>query len=156
MSDIVIDTKEVDRVAANLGKNRDAIVRIIGFDIESAAKQLAPYDTTALRNSHYTETSEGNTFDVASSNALSKNPKVTTIQHPKPEKGFVNVGPSVDYAESVEFGHGFGVSYGAGGGVDFAKGFVRAQPYLTPAAESVSQKFNSGERWKGLTGHESN
>jgi hypothetical protein len=154
MNDIVIDTKEVDRVSANLGKNRDAIVRIIGFDIESAAKQLAPVDTSAMRNSIYTETTEGNTFNVAESKAKGANSEVTTIQHPKPEVGFVNVGPSVNYAESVELGHGFGVSYGSGGGVDFAKGFVRAQPFLTPAAESVLQKFNSGERWKGLTGHE--
>ena len=138
MNDIVIDTKEVDRVAASLGKNRDAIIRIIGFDIESAAKQLAPYDTTALRNSHYTETAEGNTFNVADSNAKGANSKVTTIQHPKPDEGFVNVGPSVNYAEFVEFG----------------TSRQAAQPYLVPAAESVSQKFNSGERWKGLTGHE--
>ena len=140
MNDVVIDTKEVDRVMKALGMSRDAIVRTIGFDIESAAKQLAPVDTSALRNSHYTETPDGNTFDVSSSNALSKNPKVTTIQHPKPEKGFVNVGPSVNYAEFVEFG----------------TSKQSAQPYLVPAAESVSQKFNSGERWKGLTGHESN
>jgi HK97 gp10 family phage protein len=140
MNDIIIDTKEVDRVAAALGKNRDAIVRIIGFDIESESKQNAPVDTSALRNSHYTETPEGNTFDVAESHAKGANPKVTTIQHPKPDEGFVNVGPSVDYAEFVEFG----------------TSRQGAQPYLTPAAESVSQKFNSGERWKGLTGHESN
>ncbi|MFA5154420.1 MAG: hypothetical protein WC554_17885, partial [Clostridia bacterium] len=68
------------------------------------------------------------------------NPKVNTIQHPKPEKGFINVGPCVDYAMPVEFG----------------TSKMAAQPYLVPAAESVSQKFNSGERWKGLTGHESN
>jgi HK97 gp10 family phage protein len=138
MNDIVIDTKEVDRVAANLGKNRDAIIRIIGFDIESASKQLAPVDTSALRNSVYVETSEGNTFDVAESSAKGANQNVTTIQHPKPDEGFVNVGPSVNYAEFVEFG----------------TSRQAAQPYLVPAAESVSQKFNSGERWKGLTGHE--
>jgi HK97 gp10 family phage protein len=138
MNDIVIDTKEVDRVVANLGKNRDAIIRIIGFDIESAAKQLAPVDTSALRNSIYTETPEGNTFNVADSNAKGANSNVTTIQHPKPDEGFVNVGPSVNYAEFVEFG----------------TSRQAAQPYLVPAAESVSQKFNSGERWKGLTGHE--
>jgi len=138
MNDIVIDTKEVDRVVANLGKNRDAIIRIIGFDIESAAKQLAPVDTSALRNSVYVETSEGNTFDVAESSAKGANQNVTTIQHPKPDEGFVNVGPSVNYAEFVEFG----------------TSRQAAQPYLVPAAESVSQKFNSGERWKGLTGHE--
>ena len=140
MNDVIIDTKEVDRVMKALGMSRDAIIRTIGFDIESAAKQLAPVDTSAMRDSIYTETPDGNTFDVASSNALSKNPKVTTIQHPKPEKGFVNVGPSVNYAEFVEFG----------------TSKQSAQPYLVPAAESVSQKFNSGERWKGLTGHESN
>jgi len=140
MSDIIIDTKEVDRVAAALGKNRDAIIRIMGFDIESEAKQNAPVDTSALENSHYTETHEGNTFQAASSAAKGMNPKVNTIQHPKPDEGFVNVGPCVDYAMPVEFG----------------TSKMAAQPYLVPAAESVSQKFNSGERWKGLTGHESN
>jgi HK97 gp10 family phage protein len=140
MNNIVIDTKEVDRVAANLGKNRDDIMRIIGFDIESAAKPLAAVDTSAMRNSIYTETPEGNTFDVADSNAKGANQNVETIQHPKPEKGFVNVGPSVNYASFVELG----------------TSRQAAQPFLTPAAESVAQKFNSGERWKGLTGHESN
>jgi HK97 gp10 family phage protein len=139
MNDIVIDTKEVDRVAAALGKNRDAIVRIIGFDIESASKQLAAVDTSAMRNSIYTETPEGNTFNAAESKAKGANQKAETIQHPKPEKGFVNVGPSVNYAVFVELG----------------TSRQSAQPFLTPAAESVAQKFNSGERWKGLTGHES-
>ena len=138
MNDVVIDTKEVDRVMKALGMSRDAIVRTIGFDIESAAKQNAPVDTSALRNSIYTETSQGGTFNVAESNAKGANNKVTTIQHPKPDEGFVNVGPSVNYAEFVEFG----------------TSRQAAQPYLVPAAESVSQKFNSGERWKGLTGHE--
>jgi HK97 gp10 family phage protein len=138
MSDLVIDTKEVDRVMNVLGKNRDAIVRIIGFDVESEAKQRAAVDTSAMRNSTYTETSEGNTFNVADSNAKGANSKVTTIQHPKPDEGFVNVGPSVNYAEFVEFG----------------TSKQAAQPFLVPAAESVAQKFNSGERWKGLTGHE--
>ncbi len=139
MNDIVIDTKEVDRVAASLGKNRNAIVRIIGFDVEGEAKINAPVDTSAMRNSIYTEDSEGNTFDVAESKAKGANPKVETIQHPKPDEGFVNVGPSVNYAEFVELG----------------TSRQAAQPYLTPAVESVAQKFNSGERWKGLTGHES-
>ncbi|MFA5208298.1 MAG: HK97-gp10 family putative phage morphogenesis protein [Candidatus Paceibacterota bacterium] len=138
MSNLIIDTKEVDRVMNALGKNRDAIVKIIGFDVESEAKQRAAVDTSAMRNSTYTETPEGNTFNVADSNAKGANPKVKTIQHPKPDDGFVNVGPSVNYAEFVEFG----------------TSKQAAQPFLTPAAENVLQKFNSGERWKGLTGHE--
>jgi HK97 gp10 family phage protein len=136
MSDsITIDTKEVDRLCKVLGTNRDGIVRRMAFQIEGEAKQLAPYDTTAMRNSIYTETSKESGFSVADSNSHSKNPKVTTIQHPKPDDGFANVGPSVDYAAFVELG----------------TSRQQAQPFLVPAAESVAQKYNSGKEWEELT-----
>ena len=135
---IVIDTREVDRVAAALKTNRDGVIRIMAFDVESEAKQLAPVDTSALRNSIYVETSSQSGFSQSDSAVKAANPKVTTIQHPKPDEGFANVGPSVNYAEYVELG----------------TSRQAAQPYLVPAIESVARKFNSGQRWKGLTGHE--
>ncbi len=137
MNEVIIDTKEVDRIMKNLGMSRDQIVRTIAIDIEAEAKQLAPYETTALRNSIYTETSKESGFAKADSEAKGANSEVTTIQHPKPEEGFANVGPCVNYAEWVELP---GNVLKAG-----------QRPYLTPAVEHVSQKFNSGERWKGLT-----
>ena len=137
MNSVVIDTKEVDRVMRNLGMNRDDIIRTIAFDIEATAKQLAPYETTALRNSIYTETSKESGFSNASSEASQLRPGAETIRHPVPEEGFANVGPCVNYAEYVELP---GNVLKAG-----------QRPYLTPAVEMVAQKFNSGERWKGLT-----
>ena len=151
MDSIKIDTKEVDRIAKVLGTNRDGIVRRMAFQVEGLAKQLAPYETSALRNSIYTETSKDSGYSKSSGEAKSARKGVETIRHPKPDEGFANVGPSVNYAESVELGHGFGVSYGAGGDVDFAKGFVKAQPYLTPAVEQIAQKYNSGQEWEELT-----
>jgi HK97 gp10 family phage protein len=136
MSDtVIIDTKEVDRIMKVLGVNRDYIVRTMAFDVEAQAKMNAPYETTALRNSIYTETPSTSGFSMSDSNAKSKNPKVTTIQHPVPEEGFANVGPCVNYAAFVELG----------------TSRQAAQPYLVPAMESVANKFNSGERWQGLT-----
>jgi HK97 gp10 family phage protein len=135
MDSIQIDTKEVDRIMSQLGTNRDGVVRMMAFEVEGVSKQLAPYDTTAMRNSIYTETSKESGYGQASSEAQEKRPDVTTIQHPKPEEGFANVGPSVNYAEYVELG----------------TSRQAAQPFLTPAVEQVAQKYNSGEKWKELT-----
>ena len=137
MNSVVIDTKEADRIAKSLNTNRDGVIRRMAFQIEGLAKQLAPYETTALRNSIYTETSKDSNFSATSSAAQSSRPGVTTIQHPKPEDGFANVGPSVNYAEFVELP---GNVLKAG-----------QRPYLTPAVEQVAQKYNSGQEWEELT-----
>ena len=137
MNSVVIDTKEADRIAKSLNTNRDGVIRRMAFQIEGLAKQLAPYETTALRNSIYTETSKDSNFSATSSAAQSSRPGVTTIQHPKPEEGFANVGPSVNYAEFVELP---GNVLKAG-----------QRPYLTPAVEQVLQKYNSGQEWEELT-----
>ena len=137
MNSVVIDTKEADRIAKSLNTNRDGVIRRMAFEIEGMAKQLAPYETTALRNSIYTETSKDSNFSATSSAAQSSRPGVTTIQHPKPEEGFANVGPSVNYAEFVELP---GNVLKAG-----------QRPYLTPAVEQVAQKYNSGQEWEELT-----
>ena len=135
MDSIQIDTKEVDRLAKVLGTNRDGIVRRMAFDVEGVAKELAPYETTAMRNSIYTETSKDSGYSQASSNAQSKRPGVTAIKHPRPEEGFANVGPSVNYAEYVELG----------------TSRQAAQPFLTTAVEQVANKYNSGQAWQELT-----
>lgn len=137
MNEVVIDTKEADRIAKSLNINRDGVIRRMAFQIEALAKQLAPYETTALRNSIYTETSKDSNFSATSSAAQSSRPGVTTIQHPKPEEGFANVGPSVNYAEFVELP---GNVLKAG-----------QRPYLTPAVEQVLQRYNSGQEWEELT-----
>lgn len=139
---IKIDTKEVDRLAKVLGTNRDGIVRRMAFQVEGVAKQLAPYETTALRNSNYTETANGayqdgqpTSFSGVDSKVKEKRKMAQTSQHPKPDEGFANVGPSVNYALPVEMG----------------THKMAAQPYLTPAVEQVVQRYNNGTEWEELT-----
>jgi len=131
-----LDTKELDRIAAKLGTNRDAIIRRAAFEVEGEAKQNAPHDTTALRNSIYVVTDKEDNYSQAANKARAQRPGVQTQAHPKPPKGSAFVGPCVEYAEYVEY-----------------PGAVRKggeRPYLTPAAEKVMNKYNSGEAWKEL------
>jgi len=131
---IVLDTKELERIAGKLKVKRDAIIRRAAFEIESQAKQNAPYDTTALRNSIYTVTKGHDGYSGASSDAKSKRSDINTEKHPNPEEGSAHVGPCVEYAAFVEYG----------------TSRMGAQPYLTPAAEQVMNKYNNGDAWKEL------
>lgn len=134
---IVLDTKEVDRIAKALGTNRNAIVRRAAFEIEAEAKQNAPYDTTALKNSVYTVTGNHNGYNAAASRVQSKNPDARMEPFPNPPDGAAYVGACVEYAEYVEY-----------------PGAVRKggeRPYLTPAAEHVAQRYNDGKEWEDLT-----
>lgn len=135
MNEIKLDTKELDRIAKQLNVKREAVGRRMALQIESKAKQLAPKDTGALRNSIYTVTQKEDGYGKAQSEAKSSNPGVTTAPHPTPTgKIIANVGPSVNYAEYQEFG----------------TSKMAAHPYLTPAVEEVAQKYNSGDEWKEL------
>ncbi len=147
MSVIRIDTRELDRIAGKLNTNRKAIGKRIAFEIESEAKQLAPVDTSALENSIYTVTQDEDRYEAASSKAKALRPDIQTEAHPAPTGNVIaNVGPCVDYAEPVEYGHTRGVSVM---GTTFTAN-VAAQPYLTPAVEKVAQKYNDGSAWKEL------
>ena len=131
-----LDTKELDRIASKLNVNRDAIIRRAAFEVEGEAKQNAPYDTTALRNSIYTVTGDHNGYSSAANSAQSKNPEVRTEAFPNPPKGAAYVGACVEYAEYVEY-----------------PGAVRKggeRPYLTPAAEHVAERYNNGKEWEDL------
>ncbi len=131
-----LDTKELDRIAKALNTNRDAIVRRAAFEVEREAKQNAPYETTALKNSIYTVTGDYNGYQGAANGAQAKNPGVRTEAFPTPQKGAAHVGACVEYAEYVEY-----------------PGAVRKggeRPYLTPAFESVSNKYNDGKAWEDL------
>ncbi len=140
---VVLDTRELDRIASALGTNRNAIVRKAAFEIESEAKQNAPYETTALRNSIYTVTDGHNGYSNASGAAKSKRPDIETEAHPEPPEGSAYVGPCVEYAARIEYGFNDTDSLGR-------RYHQAAQPYLTPAAEHVMQKYNNGEAWKEL------
>lgn len=140
-----IDTREVDRIMKALDVNADQVIRMIAFEIEADAKIRAPYDTTALRNSIYVETKKGafsngsqSSIGNVSSTVTDKNPTATVEKLPAPAKeGYAHVGPCVDYAIYVEYPG------------NVRKGGER--PFLTPAAEEVARRYNSGDKWKGLT-----
>lgn len=135
MNEIKLDTRELDRIARQLNIKREAVGRRMAFQIEKLAKELAPKRYGALRNSIYTVTGRHNGYESASASAKAANPKVNTAPHPTPTGNVIaNVGPSVDYAEYQEFG----------------TSRMAAQPYLTPAVEQVSRKYNDGSEWKEL------
>jgi HK97 gp10 family phage protein len=109
MSKVTIDTTEVDRIMQRLGMNTAQVINRIAFEIESQAKQNAPVDTGALKNS------------INTSAASSLHPTAT-------------VSDGVEYGIYQEYG----------------TSRMAAQPFLTPAVESVAQKYNSGAAWEEI------
>jgi len=135
MSDLKLDTKEADRILQVLDKNKKKLGKLIAFEIEGEAKRRAVRATGAMSNSIYTVTQDEDGYTAASNSATGANSKAETAPHPKPRGNVIaNVGPAVIYAEFVELG----------------TSKMSAQPFLVPAAESVFNKFNSGEYWRGL------
>ena len=143
-----LDTKEVDRIMKKLDVNVDAVIRRAAFQIEGEAKKKAPYETTALRNSIYVETKAGafsgghqSSYSTVAGNAAqhaaSAGNAAKTEKIPAPTKlGHAHVGPCMDYAAYVEYpGH-------------VRKGGER--PYLTPPAEEVAHRYNSGKEWESI------
>lgn len=134
MSDIKLDTRELDRIMKNLSINRDQMIRKIAFEVEAQAKQNAPVDTSAMRNSIYTVTAQQDGYGAASGAAVGANPKVATAPHPPPANGAAHVGPCVEYAGYVELG----------------TSKMAAQPFLVPAVEQVGNEYNDGSKWQEL------
>ena len=138
MSDVTtfkLDTRELDKIVRNMDGNKNKVGRMLGFELEAEAKKRAPRLTGAMSNSIYTVTKEHDGYASASGAARQANPDAMTQAHPKPSGNVLaRVGPCVNYAEYVEFG----------------TSRMAAQPYLTPAAEVVFQKVNSGEYWRKL------
>jgi HK97 gp10 family phage protein len=134
-----IDTRELDRIAANSDKTAEQILRRLAFEVEADAKQMAPIDTGALRNSIYTVTEKSDGYGDASGKAMGSAWKKAgqireTEPHPAPGKGEARVGPCVNYAEYQEFG----------------TSKMPAHPYLIPALEKVRGKFEEGTTFKEL------
>ena len=129
-----LDTKMLDAIVRDSDKKGEQILRKLAFEVEGKAKQLAPYDTTALRNSIYTQTDKVDGYDAAVSEVASKRPDAKVHRNPKPEKGEAIVGPCVEYGIYQEFG----------------TSKMAAQPYLTPAVEAIRSKFESGETYREL------
>ena len=131
MNEIKLDTRELDRIAKKLDISTEAVVRRFAFQVEAEAKAAAPVDTGALRNSIYTTTQHGQGTQPGDRG------DADTYELPKPEgKVLAIVGPSVSYALAVELP---GVTRKWAG-----------KPYLTPAVEHVSRRYNDGTEWKEI------
>lgn len=129
-----LDTKMLDAIVRDCDKKAEQILRKLAFEVEKTAKQLAPYETTALRNSIYTQTDKYDGYDKAVSEVASKRPDAKVHRNPKPGKGEAIVGPCVEYGIYQEFG----------------TSKMAAQPYMTPAVEAIRSKFESGETYREL------
>jgi len=134
---IELDTAELDRIQRELGWRVDTVIRRMAFEMEGFAKQEAPLDTGALRNSIYTNTTKGSKFAKADAAAKAKNPDVETTAIPEAGGDVIAVvGACVTYAAAQETGA--------------PKRNVPAHPYLVPAAEKVRAKLADGSTYKEL------
>lgn len=132
---VKLDTSGADSIIKNMDKNLTKCGRKIGFFIEGRAKGYTPVQTSALRNSIYTQTKDHDGYGEASSAAKSANPKAETEKHPEPGGQVIAVvGPCVDYAEYVEFG----------------TSRQDSQPYFTSAIMDAEAEFQLAATWEDL------
>jgi HK97 gp10 family phage protein len=130
MSNIQIDTTELDRIAAGLRKNRTQILEALAFEIEREAKNNAPYQTGTLSASIHTVTEGGNSLQ-----SFDNKSGAEVEELPSPSGNVVAVvGTGVEYAAYVELG----------------TSRMAAQPYLGPAVEDKAGKINDGSFWREL------
>lgn len=100
----------------------DQAVRKAAFDLAAHAKDLAPVDTGALKNSIWVLTSKDSTYGEALQAALARNPKAQAVSPPAvPPPGTAYVGAGVHYAVYVEYG----------------TRRMAARPFMRPAADAV-------------------
>lgn len=62
--DVILDTRELERIARDLNSNVDETLGILAHQVEGIAKVLAPYDTGALKNSINTKRQRMNHWRV--------------------------------------------------------------------------------------------
>lgn len=132
---VKLDTKELERIAKTLGVKAERVGMRFAFQVEGAYKQAAAIDTGAMANSCYVEGRNESDYNQNASAAQSANPEAVLDRHPKPTGNIIaNVGPSVEYAQYVEFG----------------TSRMAAQPALGPAVDGLAGKFNSGKEWEEI------
>lgn len=129
-TNITLDTTRLDEIMGKLDLTLDRILVRFAFGIEAEAKMNAPVDTSALRNSIYTVTTQGEDgYNAAAAAAEGARPGVKTEALPVPSAPTVaHVGPCVEYAGFVELG----------------TSRMAAEPYLVPAVEHQAGKLNDG------------
>lgn len=102
---VEVDTSRLDRILRNLEGNIEEALSAVGFSVEGKAKNNAPVDTGALRNSIYTRAYSRDGESMARAMVRAANPQAEITPLPAPEsRNVVHVGPSVNYALYVEFG----------------------------------------------------
>lgn len=115
---VVLDDRKLRQLAREFERSGDEIVRSMAFEIEGEAKMNAPVDTSALRNSIYTETDRGSFEGGRPLNgglpdlrlpARGKRSRrlVTSLSQahlPRPRRHEAHIGPSVEYGLYVELG----------------------------------------------------
>ena len=104
----------------------DQVVRKTAFDIERAAKEAAPVDTGALKNSIHTVVAGADGYDKAASAVRDKHPKAEVFDKVEPD------GPG-EAVVAVAAGYGAYVEYGTTR--------AAAQPFLTPAVDAARNNF---------------
>ena len=145
MSDLEfkLDTTELDRIIRDADVNADKIVRHLAFNMVGYARQLAPYVTTALKNSIYARTSKDDPYNQVAAIVKSKNPKAEIAPLPEPKEGEAYVGPCVAYGARVEFGFV--------GKDKLGRQYNQAtHPYLTPALEKVKTEMQDGTTYREM------
>lgn len=127
---VILISDDFPRLVKALPVMATKIVKKTAFDIEAQAKaRCTAVDTGAMKSSVFTAISDGTTsYDGHATEAASKRPGVKLFPAPTDFKeGTVSalVGPSVEYAQHVEFG----------------TESQPAQPFLIPAAEANRDVF---------------
>lgn len=116
---VTTDTRRLNSIIQNTGRNTQQMLKAIGFQIEAKAKMKAPIDTGALRNSIYVADQDNNNPPFESDETL-----------PNPPTNSVYVGPSVEYAIYQELG----------------TSFMSPQPFMIPALREVERDLEQSAR----------
>lgn len=147
------------RMTANLQRELSAAVRKSAFQVEAGAKQRAPVDTGALKNSIYTVTDRGSGYgrsvaDVQSREALfsrravmAKRAKTATRnvqQAVKARRAAAHLYKEVRPGRGMEAIIAVGVEYGAH--VEYGTHKMGARPFMHPALARVVPTFQAACR----------
>lgn len=159
--EVKLDTARLDAIASSLNKNAEQICIGFAFAVVTAARPFEPVDTGALAASMTVVTRNFNGQEAAKAAATGKNKDVKfadDIPTPSDPTVFAHVGPCVIYGAIQEFGGVVKATNAPflvfqtkdGNWVRTKEVYIPAHPYLTPATETLRQRFNSGVEWRQL------
>ncbi len=125
---VEINSAVCDKLIATLEDEADKVVRKFAFKIQAESQMAAPVDTGALRNSAFTKTSQGSSYQGAAATAKRKNPNARIDEDISEdvEKGEAIIAYPMEYAIYVEMG----------------TSKMPARSFLTSAAESNNEPFS--------------